>query len=147
MAMAERTANVIWQGNLTQGSGNITLNSQATGALPVTWSSRTEAPDGKTSPEELLAAAHAACYAMAFSNALNQNGTPPEQLNVTATLTLDRVDGAVKITTDLLNVRGRVPGLDQSAFEQLAQTAEQRCPVSNALRNNVEIRLNAQLDA
>ena len=147
MAMAERTANVIWQGNLTQGSGNITLNSQATGALPVTWASRTEAPDGKTSPEELIAAAHAACYAMAFSNALNQNGTPPEQLNVTATLTLDRVDGAVKITTDLLNVRGRVPGLDQSAFEQLAQTAEQRCPVSNALRNNVEIRLNAQLDA
>jgi len=145
--MAERTANVIWQGNLTQGSGNITLNSQATGALPVTWASRTEAPDGKTSPEELIAAAHAACYAMAFSNALNQNGTPPEQLNVTATLTLDRVDGAVKITTDLLNVRGRVPGLDQSAFEQLAQTAEQRCPVSNALRNNVEIRLNAQLDA
>ena len=147
MAMAERTANVVWQGNLTQGSGSIALNSQATGALPVTWASRTEAPDGKTSPEELIAAAHAACYAMAFSNTLNQNGTAPEQLNVTATLTLDRVDGAVKITTEELNVRGRVPGLDQSTFEQLARTAEQRCPVSNALRNNVEIRLNAQLEA
>ncbi len=147
MALAERTANVVWQGNLTQGSGNITLNSGATGTLPVTWAARTEEPGGKTSPEELIAAAHAACYAMAFSNTLNQNGTPPEQLDVTATMTLDRVDGAVKITTEQLNVRGRVPGLDQSAFEELAKTAEQRCPVSNALRNNVEIRVNAQLEA
>jgi lipoyl-dependent peroxiredoxin len=147
MALAERTAQVVWQGNLTQGSGNISLNSQATGPLPVTWAARTEEPGGKTSPEELIAAAHAACYAMAFSNTLNQNGTPPEQLNVTATCTLDRVDGAVKITTEQLDVRGRVPGLDQGTFAQLAQTAEQRCPVSNALRNNVEIRLSAQLDA
>jgi osmotically inducible protein OsmC len=147
MALAERTAQVVWQGNLMQGSGTISLNSQATGALPVTWAARTEEPGGKTSPEELIAAAHAACYAMAFSNTLNQNGTPPEQLSVTATCTLDRVDGAVKITTEQLDVRGRVPGLDQSAFAQLAQTAEQRCPVSNALRNNVEIGLNAQLDA
>ena len=147
MALAERTAQVIWQGNLTQGNGTISLNSHATGDLPVTWASRTEEPGGKTSPEELIAAAHAACYAMAFSNTLNQNGTPPEQLNVTATLTLDRVDGAVKITIEQLSVRGRVPGLDQSTFEQLAQTAEQRCPVSNALRGNVEIHLNARLDA
>lgn len=147
MALAERTANVVWQGNLTQGSGTVTLNSHATGELPVTWASRTEEPGGKTSPEELIAAAHAACYAMAFSNTLNQNGTPPEQLNVSATLTLDRVDGAVKITTEQLEVRGRVAGLDQSTFEQLARKAEQSCPVSNALRNNVEIRVNAQLEA
>jgi osmotically inducible protein OsmC len=147
MPMAERTAQVVWQGNLTQGSGNITLNSQATGPLPVTWAARTEEPGGKTSPEELIAAAHAACYAMAFSNTLNQNGTPPERLNVTATCTLDRVEGAVKITTEVLDVRGTVPGVDQGTFEQLARTAEQRCPVSNALRNNVEIRVNAQLES
>jgi lipoyl-dependent peroxiredoxin len=147
MALAERTAQVVWQGNLTQGNGTISLNSHATGDLPVTWAARTEEPGGKTSPEELIAAAHAACYAMAFSNTLNQNGTPPEQLNVSATLTLDRVDGAAKITIEQLDVHGRVPGLDQSTFEQLAKTAEERCPVSNALRNNVEIRLNAQLDA
>jgi osmotically inducible protein OsmC len=148
MALAERTAQVVWQGNLTQGSGVVSLNSShATGDLPVTWASRTEEPGGKTSPEELIAAAHAACYAMAFSNTLNQNGTPPEQLNVSATLTLDRVDGAVKITVERLDVHGRVPGLDQAAFEQLAKTAEERCPVSNALRGNVEIRVNAQLDA
>lgn len=148
MALAERTAQVVWQGNLTQGSGVVSLNSShATGDLPVTWASRTEEPGGKTSPEELIAAAHAACYAMAFSNTLNQNGTPPEQLNVSATLTLDRVDGAVKITVEQLDVHGRVPGLDQAAFEQLAKTAEERCPVSNALRGNVEIRVNAQLDA
>jgi osmotically inducible protein OsmC len=94
----------------------------------------------------LIASAHAACYAMAFSNTLNSAGTPPERLDVTATCSLDRVDGKMKITTVRLDVHGKVPGLDQAGFAAAAQTAEQGCPVSNALRNNVEITVNATLD-
>jgi len=146
MAVAERKAEVVWQGNLTQGSGTVTPGSGAFGTLPVTWASRTEDPNGRTSPEELIASAHAACYAMAFSNTLNGAGTPPEQLNVTATCALDRVDGKMKITTMRLDVHGKVPGLDQAGFAAAAATAEQGCPVSNALRNNVEITVNATLD-
>lgn len=146
MAVADRTAEVVWEGNLTEGQGTVTPGSGAFNTLSVTWASRTQAPAGKTSPEELIAAAHASCYAMAFSNTLNSAGTPPEQLNVTATCTLDRVDGKMKITAVRLDVHGKVPGLDQAGFESAAQTAEQGCPVSNALRNNVEITVNATLD-
>ncbi len=146
MAMAERQAQVIWEGNLTQGNGKITSGSGALGELPVTWAARTERADGKTSPEELIAAAHAACFAMAFSNTLNTAGSPPQRLMVTAVCTLDRVDGKLKITTMDLEVTGTVPGLDQAGFERIARQAEQGCPVSNALRNNVEIRVNAHLD-
>ncbi|HEX6540584.1 MAG TPA: OsmC family peroxiredoxin [Ktedonobacterales bacterium] len=146
MAVADRTAEVVWEGNLTEGQGSVTPGSGAFNTLSVTWASRTQAPAGKTSPEELIAAAHASCYAMAFSNTLNSAGTPPEQLNVTATCTLDRVDGKMKITAVRLDVHGKVPGLDQAGFESAAQTAEQGCPVSNALRNNVEITVNATLD-
>ena len=146
MAVAERRAEVVWQGNLIQGSGTVTPGSGAFGTLAVTWASRTEDPNGRTSPEELIAAAHASCYAMAFSNTLNGAGTPPERLNVTATCALDRVDGKMKITTMRLDVHGKVPGLDRAAFAAAAATAEQGCPVSNALRNNVEITVNATLD-
>ncbi len=147
MAGAQRRAEARWEGNLTQGRGRITVGSGAFGELPITWAARIERPDGKTSPEELIAAAHAGCYAMALSNTLNQDGTPPETLNVTAVSTLDRVGGAFKITTMELEVRGRVPKLDAPGFEKAAQKAEQGCPVSNALRNNVEIRVRAQLEA
>jgi len=146
MAVADRTAEVVWEGNLTEGQGSVTPGSGAFNTLSVTWASRTQAPAGKTSPEELIAAAHASCYAMAFSNTLNSAGTPPEQLNVRATCTLDRVDGKMKITAVRLDVHGKVPGLDQAGFESAAQTAEQGCPVSNALRNNLEITVNATLD-
>jgi osmotically inducible protein OsmC len=146
MALAERRAEVVWEGNLTQGNGTLTVGSGALGTQPVTWASRTERSDGKTSPEELIAAAHAACYAMAFSNTLNTRGTPPERLTVSAVCTLDRVEGGVKITTMELSVRGKVPGIDQAGFEQTAQKAEQGCPVSNALRNNVQIRVHTQLE-
>src|SRR5579859_7231369 len=120
MPMAERHADVTWEGNLTQGKGEITRGSAALGTLPVTWASRAERADGKTSPEELIAAAHAACYAMAFSNTLNSEGSPPEQLHVTATCALDRVEGGVKITTMRLEVRGKVPGLDDAKFQEIA---------------------------
>jgi lipoyl-dependent peroxiredoxin len=146
MALAERKAEVVWEGNLTEGHGTVTPGSGAFSTLDVTWASRTQDPNGRTSPEELIAAAHASCYAMAFSNTLNSAGTPPEQLNVTATCALDRVDGKMKITAVRLDVHGKVPGLDQAGFAAAAKTAEQGCPVSNALRNNVEITVNATLD-
>jgi lipoyl-dependent peroxiredoxin len=147
MLKAERRADVVWEGDLLHGSGTIvSVGSGALGALPVTWASRTERSDGKTSPEELMAAAHAACYAMAFSHTLAQAGTPAERLSVSATCTFEQVEGGFKISTMDLDVRGKVPGLDEAGFEKVAQQAEQGCPVSNALRNNVQIRVNAHLE-
>ena len=145
MATAERRANVVWNGNLFEGSGTFDLvSSEAAQGLPVTWASRTERPDGKTSPEELIAAAHASCYAMAFSNTLAQQGNEPEQLDISAVCTFDA--DQLKITTMVLEVHGRVPGLDADGFQSAAEQAEQVCPVSNALRGNVDIRVNASLD-
>ena len=147
MLKAERRADVVWEGDLLHGSGTIvSVGSGALGALPVTWASRTERSDGKTSPEELMAAAHAACYAMAFSHTLAQAGTPAERLSVSATCTFEQVEGGFKISTMDLDARGKVPGLDEAGFEKVAQQAEQGCPVSNALRNNVQIRVNAHLE-
>jgi osmotically inducible protein OsmC len=149
MAMAERRAEVTWEGNLIEGSGRLSLASS--GILkdqPVTWAARTEQPGGKTSPEELLAAAHASCYAMAFSATLARQGTPPTRLHVTAVCSLDRKEGGgVQVTTMDLGVRGVVPGLDQAGFEEAARQGEQGCPISNAIRNNVQIRLTAQLES
>ena len=145
---AERRAEVEWQGSLMQGSGTlVSVGSGAIGNLPVTWASRTERSDGKTSPEELLAAAHAACFAMAFSNGLAQAGTTAELLHVNATCTFEQVEGGFKVSTMVLDVRGKVPGLDQAGFEKAAQQAGEGCPVSNALRNNVAITVNAQLES
>lgn len=145
---AERRAEVEWQGDLMHGHGSIvSVGSGALGELPVTWASRTERSDGKTSPEELLAAAHAACYAMAFSHALAQAGTPAERLTVNATCTFEQVESGFKVSTMNLDVRGKVPGLDLAGFQEAAQQAEQGCPVSNALRNNVQIHVNASLES
>jgi osmotically inducible protein OsmC len=145
MATAERRANVVWNGNLFEGSGTFDLvSSEAAQGLPVAWASRTERPDGKTSPEELIAAAHASCYAMAFSNTLAQQGNEPEELDINAVCTFD-VD-QLKITTMVLDVHGRVPGLDADGFQSAAEQADQGRPVSNALRGNVDIRVNASLD-
>ncbi|MEW6636211.1 MAG: OsmC family peroxiredoxin [Actinomycetota bacterium] len=145
MATAERRANVVWKGNLAQGTGDLDLaSSKAVESLPVTWAARTERPDGKTSPEELIAAAHASCYAMALSATLEQGGNEPEELRVNAAVTFD-VDN-LKVTTSVLDVRGRVPGFDEEDFRQAAEQAEQLCPVSNALRGNVDIRLSATLE-
>ena len=145
MAEAERRANVVWRGNLARGSGTFDLaSSGAMGDMPVTWASRTERPDGKTSPEELIAAAHASCYAMALSNTLAQMGNEPEELDISATCTFDADE--VKITTMVLDVRGRVPGLDAEGFQSAAEQADSGCPVTNALRGNVDIQVNASLD-
>jgi len=145
MATAERRANVVWKGNLFQGSGTFDLvSSEAMQDLPVTWASRTERPDGRTSPEELIAAAHASCFAMAFSNTLAEQGNEPEELNISAVCTFDA--DQLKITSSVLDVRGKVPGLDAEGFQNAAEQAEQGCPVSNALRGNVDIQVNASLD-
>ena len=141
---AKSRAEVRWQGDLRSGGGQLTPGSAAFPVLPLTFAVREQPASGKTNPEELMASAHAACYSMALSNALAQNKTPANVLHVTAEATLDRIDGALKITTMDLTVRGDVPGLDQSKFDELAHTAEERCPVSNALRNNVQINLHVE---
>ena len=146
MALAERHAEVVWNGNLTQGNGTITAGSGALTDLPVTFASRTEQPGGKTSPEELIAAAHATCFAMVLASNLNKAGTPPEQLHVTATCSLDRIDGKLTITTMQLDVRGRVPGVDAATFAQMASEGGVDCPVSRALAGNVAITVNATLE-
>ena len=146
MPKASRRAQVSWEGNLPQGHGVIVnTSSGALKDLPVTWASRVEKSDGKTSPEELIAAAHAECYAMGLANNLANSGTPVERLDVEAVCTLNLSAQGLKIESMDLNVRGSVPGLDSAAFEQAAQAAEQGCPVSNALRNNVAISVNAVL--
>ena len=145
MATAERRASVVWRGDLFNGSGTFDLvSSEAVRDLPVTWASRTESPDGKTSPEELIAAAHASCFAMAFSNTLAEQGNEPEELNIDAVCTFDA--DQVRITTMVLDIRGRVPGLDAEGFQNAAEQAEQGCPVSNALRGNVDMQVNVSLD-
>lgn len=147
MSRAERQAEVTWEGNLLKGQGRVRARSGTFGEVPLTWASRTEArSEGKTSPEELIAAAHAGCYSMALSQTLTAEGKTPEQLTVNAVCTFEQVEGMLKITTMTLNVQGKVPGMDSSGFTQAALKAEQSCPVSNALRNNVAIYVNAHLE-
>ncbi len=144
MAIAERTAHCAWRGDLAHGTGVVNGDSGALGELPVTWASRTERSDGKTSPEELIAAAHASCFSMALSHGLSQAGNPPEELEVSAKVTLDQRDGAPTVTSSELTVSGRVPGIDQDAFARAASEAGQNCPVSRAL-GGVEVTVNATL--
>src|SRR3954449_10478537 len=145
MAIADRTANTVWEGGLAKGNGTLSLKSGATDDLSVTWASRTERSDGKTSPEELVAAAHASCFAMALSHELGEAGHEPERLEVSSVVTLDEVDGAPTVTTSKLTVRGRVPGIDQDEFEKAAQGAGKNCPISRAL-GGVDISVDAQLE-
>ena len=140
--MADSKAHAQWQGSLTEGGGTVGVASGVFGDLPVTWASRTERSAGTTSPEELIAAAHAACYAMAFSNALAGAGSPAESLAVETVCTFVPGEG---ITSMAVSVEGVVPGLDQAEFARLAEEGEQGCPVSNAIRGNVEISLTATL--
>ncbi len=145
MAGVQRTASVTWQGDLMSGSGRIdSVGSGAISGLDVTWASRSEEQTGgRTSPEELIAAAHAACFSMALSHGLAQAGTPAERLNVSATSTFVPGTG---ITAMHLELSGRVPGLDEQGFRQAAEGAKENCPVSKALAGNVEITLDAGLE-
>lgn len=145
--MAEqRSAEVKWTGDLASGSGLVSTKTSAVlKEVSVSWPSRSGAAQGKTSPEELIAAAHASCYAMAFSGRLAKNGTPGTSLDVTCTVTFANVDGAWKIASSELTATGRVNGIDAGRFQELANDAKANCPVSVALKGNVEIKLNAQL--
>jgi osmotically inducible protein OsmC len=145
MALAERTARSVWKGDLMKGGGNVSFGTGAIADQPVSWPARTESPDGKTSPEELIAGAAASCWSMAFSHALHQKGHKSEQIDVTATVSLDKVEGGVRITRLHLAARGRVPGMDAAEFERLAKA--QACPVTNALKDNVDISISAVLEA
>jgi osmotically inducible protein OsmC len=144
MPIAERNSITSWDGDLAHGNGTVTGASGGLGDLPVTWASRTERSDGKTSPEELIAAAHSSCFSMALAHGLTEAGNPPEHLDVSAKVTLDQKDGAPTVTTSELTVTGRVPDIDQAAFEQAAADAGKNCPVSRALAG-VEITVSATL--
>ena len=146
MADAQRTADAVWEGSLAEGAGAVTLvSSGAAGPLPVTWASRTARSEGKTSPEELVAAAHASCFSMALSHILGEAGTPPERLEVGATVTFAQVEGGFKVASSALSVKGTVPGLDAAGFKEAAAAAKDGCPISGALKNNLEISVVAEL--
>ncbi|MDI3385330.1 OsmC family protein [Streptomyces sp. B-S-A8] len=138
-----RTAHTVWEGNLLEGTGKVALDSSGIGQYPVSWPSRAEEPNGKTSPEELIAAAHSSCFSMALSHGLSQAGTPPTKLVTQAEVTFQPGEG---ITGILLIVEGDVPGLDQAAFLKAAEDAKANCPVSQAL-SGTEISLRANLAA
>ena len=142
---AESTASTSWQGTLARGSGMTSLASGAAPPLNVSWGARTGSAAGATSPEELIAAAHASCYAMAFAHELAEAGATPEHLDVSATVTFEVVDGAPTITRSALTVRGSASGIDAAGFAEAAEGAKAGCPVSRALQGNVEITLDAAL--
>jgi osmotically inducible protein OsmC len=145
---AARRADVTWEGDLLTGGGVVTAGtSRAFNALPVTWASRTESPQGKTSPEELIAAAHASCYAMALSFGLAGAGKPPKKLEVSATVTFDKVESGWRVVSSALTVRGVVPGMDAAGFRKAAEGAKDGCPVSQALQGNVKLSVEATLVA
>ncbi|GAA4559759.1 OsmC family protein [Planotetraspora kaengkrachanensis] len=136
-----RTATTQWKGALLDGSGVVSLDTSGVGTFDVTWASRSETANGKTSPEELIAAAHSSCFSMALSHALAGAGTPPQSLETKADVTFQPGEG---ITGIVLSVRGQVPGLSAEDFQQAAETAKANCPVSKALTGTT-ITLNAEL--
>ncbi len=148
MANFNSTAEATWNGDLQGGNGTIEFGTGAIPSVPVTWEARTESSGGKTSPEELIAAAHSSCYAMAFSHVLANAGHTPDRVHVTATVGFGPKDGGggFEVKSSTLNVSGKVAGLDQAAFEKLAHEGEQGCPVSNALRGNIDISVDATLE-
>ena len=141
----ERNAHATWEGDLRGGSGTFDVGSGAISGQEVTFASRFEEPGGKTSPEELIAAAHATCFSMALAGGLARAGHPPTRLETDGLVTLDQVDGAFRITSVKLSVRGEVDGLDEEAFRAAAEEAKEGCPVSNALADSIEITLEATL--
>jgi lipoyl-dependent peroxiredoxin len=143
---ATRQARAKWNGDLATGSGEVSsLTSGKFSSLPVSWGARTEAPQGKTSPEELLAAAHASCFAMALSAGLAKGGTPPETLEVTSSVTFDKVGADWTVVSSDLQVTGVVPGLDEAGFAKAAEGAKDGCPISRALKNNVKLSVKSTL--
>jgi len=147
--MAEvRTADVTWHGDLLTGAGTIDyVSSGVFSRMPVSWAARTGPHNGKTSPEELLAAAHGSCFSMAFSARLAKNGTPATTLKVRVAISFDNASGSWKVTTSRITVEGDVPGIDLETFRTIAEDAKENCPISGALKGNVELIVDANLVA
>lgn len=139
----ESSATTVWQGDLAKGQGTTSPESGAFAGVEVSWASRTRRAAGKTSPEELLAAAHATCYCMALSHELGEAGTPPDRLEARATVTFEPGEG---VRSSHLVVTGRVPGVDADAFADAARRAGEGCPISGALKGNLEITVDATLE-
>lgn len=145
---AIRSAVAVWQGNLVDGSGEVSsATSTHLKGLPVSWASRTEDPEGRTSPEELLAAAHAACFNMALSGKLATAGFTADRLETRADVTFSKGDDGWRVSTSKLTVKASVPGIDEAAFDELANAAKDGCPISQALRGNVELSVDAALES
>ena len=143
----QSTATAVWTGGLKDGKGSLAAGNGSFSGVPYDFGKRFEGTAGPgTTPEELIAAAHSACFAMALSARLTQGGHPPEELTVRAVCTLDRVEGGYAITTMELDVRGKVPGIDEAAFQAAVSDAEKGCPVSKALAGNVAIRATGHLE-
>jgi osmotically inducible protein OsmC len=144
---AIRTATVTWSGDLATGRGSVSAgSSDSFRDLPVSWSARTEEPEGRTSPEELLAAAHASCFSMAFSGNLAKAGTPPDHLHVEAEVTFDKAEAGWTVVSSALTVIGQVPGCTPEAFAAAAEAAKDGCPISRALAGNVALSVQATLE-
>jgi osmotically inducible protein OsmC len=144
--MTDRTASTVWEGSLAEGSGRTTLESSGLDTYDVSWPARTEEPGGRTSPEELFAAAHASCYSMALSGALAKADTPPEKLETSVTVSFGKTDDGFAVTAIAIRVRGTVPGADADAFAQAAQGAKDGCPISKLVAGGTaDITLDAAL--
>ena len=144
---AIRRAEATWSGALTTGSGTVSaVTSGAFSALPVSWAARTETSDGRTSPEELVAAAHAACFSMALSGALARAGTPPDRLDVSAEVTFDKLEAGWRVVSSALTVNGVVPGMSEADFLAAAEATKDGCPISIALAGNVALSVEATLE-
>jgi osmotically inducible protein OsmC len=141
----ERSANAVWEGDLMGGSGTVSTRSGVLDNATVTWRSRAEEADQNTSPEELIAAAHATCVSMALAHGLAQAGTPATKIESEAIATFEQVGEGFRMTAIKLSIRGEVDGIDGVAFQEAAEAAKENCPVSQALKGNVDVSLDASL--
>jgi osmotically inducible protein OsmC len=141
--MTDRSATTTWEGGLADGKGQTNLDSSSAGKFDVSWPARAESPQGQTSPEELIAAAHASCYSMALSKEIADAGGTPQRIQTTVTVTFDT--GSVAISDVAIKVRGTVEGMDEAGFKEVADGAKHGCPVSKLMAGNVEISLDASL--
>ena len=144
----DRNVTTVWTGDIKDGSGKLTAGTCAFDDLGIAAATRFGEPNGSTSPEELVAGAHSGCYAMNLAATLSNNGTPPESINAKSVVTVSEKDGGgFTVTTSKLTVTAKVPGMSDADFQKFAKIAEQTCPISNALRGNVKITLDATLEA
>jgi osmotically inducible protein OsmC len=142
-----RSSSATWQGDLTSGEGTVSSASDFLSAVPTSWKARTEDPSGKTSPEELLAAAHASCFSMAFSNELSKAGFVPDRVEVKVDVTADKREQGWTVLSSHITARGWVPNVDEETFQQMANKAKDGCPISRALAGNVEMSVDATLES